>query len=274
MQGMSSQNHAEENLLLTQMSSDELYKLQALRTSAALQQAEQTQKIESIEHKKYTFWVTILLLFISWCLITYVRVSQKWQYMIKRIDAAHKQGSKYTYSGFFTALALEYPIVTRFKIFNPNLPEAVKLAYFSNATAPDMAEYTSDDYLYQLELASEKCGPDAGDSAFCSSLSIWCYVFKGEAKEDCLPACTNPASGGVLAYAGAAAGWGINMGFAGHMMGKGLAEGAYAGPMAGAGFAIGIGFGIWGAYNSQQQQRSQCENQRQNCYAAPGTPPC
>lgn len=251
--------------------------LQQTRTAAAIQEAKLTRSIQKIEHRKYIFWIVLGVLALAWLGIAALRVYKKWQYMIQNITKARRAGSVFDKSGFMVALALEYPFLTKLRIANPHLPEAIQLAYYSAETTSVMGTgFTSDhDYLHELDVNSQKCSTDS--PGWCSAQAIWCSVFgrdpSGNPIKDCFPACTNPSyENQGLNYTTKMTGWGINFGFAGHMVSSAFGAGGLG--MGLAGFLAGTALGAWQAYNTHQQQVQNCKQQSQNCYRPPGAPAC
>lgn len=255
----------------------DLLKYTQLDAKISEETAKSMKSIQKLEHRKWVFWVVIFSLIGVWLLITYIRVSRKWDYMIKNISKARSDGSSFDKSGFMVALSLEYPFLTTIRIANPHLPEAIQLAYYSASTTKQMGTgfNAQHDYLHELDLSSQKCNPNS--PGWCSAEAIWCSVFgrdpSGKPLKGCFPACVDPSyEGQALNYTSKITGWGINFGFAGHM--AGVASKA-TGPAFGlVGFGVGAALGAWQAYNTHKQQVQACINKRKNCYAPPGTPSC
>lgn len=268
-------------------------KLAKIQTIESLQLEQLVKKIEKLQTTKYRFWVILLVAILLWMTLSALRVYNKWKHMIQMISQAKKDGSQFDVSGFFTALCLEFPFLTRIRFANTHIPYAIMLSYYSSLSQCQMGTgynpRTKTDYLSALVQAGDMCGnKTSGD---CSAESIWCKVFCDDCKTGKTPQCTtsegcqvckacenachSPSYGSAaLQYATSMSGWGINIGFAGHMMGS-AASGSKFGPIgAGIGLALGLGLGLWQAHNKRSAEKAQCRDNEQYCYNPPGTSKC
>ena len=268
---IASSQTAQPKLDLATLSPEQrMIKLQKLRTVTALQQEQITKQITSLERKKYRFWLILLVALLFWLLLTYFRVYNKWKHMIQLINTAREQGSAFDISGFFTALCLEFPFVTRFRFENIHTPYAIMMAYYSKLTKQTMGTgydpETNIDYLSDLIKNANMCGNHAAGS--CSSKSIWCATFPDQTKSACENACQDPDYGNQwLDVATKSSGWAMNFGFAGHIVGG---AGGFGGPAALAGVGLGVGLGLWQHFSDKSRKKASCEEKEKNCYAPPG----
>jgi hypothetical protein len=252
------------------------------------------ESIESIEKSEYTVEKWFFILFIFWLIFTYLRITVKYKYMISQMNQAKKNGSKYFTqspigpSPFWLGAIYEYPWLAFFEESNKYAGTAIVYSYYSTDIAKIMKSgcvlsddgKSCNDYLDKLWRQSLICwckkfcryndrqciqNCDQSQGYQCQVQNIICPIFPK------IRSCEKPCKAGPpfnagLVYTQSIIQYGGQLGFLGHMSFAGEAVKAYQPFALGIGLTVGIGIGIWNAYDAHKKNQEIRKQSQQNCY--------
>lgn len=255
---MSTQTNAQTVQLLTdiykqgQISSVEqreflasILKAEKIGALESLQSSETEQSIE--RYTAIRFWALVSLIAGVTIYLTtiYLTIRSKYAFLIDQVGIASRlKVGAYTFTtGFFIALAYEYPILSTLKFTNSGFPAAVVYSYYTDRYSQQIVNNPA--LLQAMFDWSEKNNNAPAQQIMCS------VIGRAAGIPGCLPACPGPTNISLGTYIGSAVGMAGQGAFIGNLI-------PGVGPIAG--LALGAVFGVGLAWLNGQSNKSQCGN--------------